>query len=74
MSVKEKRMKNDFSLIPYEWAILNKFQLYKVNAERAEMERWSTPITNIDYVEYNRKALSAKKIKFNPTEGGCPRG
>ena len=68
MSVKRNDEKADFSLNPYEYTILNDFELYSVHPESAEIERWFIFSTKVDYVKYNRKALDTNRVKFNPTE------
>ena len=59
----------DIQLNPIECAMLNDFELYIVHAESAEIEKWSILNTKIDYVEYSRKELPSKRIKFSSTEG-----
>ena len=47
----------------------NDFELYSVHAESAEIEMWSILNTKFDYVNYYRKKLPSKRVKFNKTKG-----
>ena len=51
--------------------MLNDFEFYNVQAESAEIEKWSILSTNIDYVEYNRKGPPLNRIKYSLTEVKC---
>ena len=48
--------------------MLNTFKLCSVHAKSDEVEKWSILSTKEDYVEYKRKELPTKSVKFNPTE------
>ena len=52
----------------------NVFELYSVHAESAEIEKWSVLHTEVDCIEYRRKALPTNIVKFNPTKGRCQKG
>ena len=49
----------------------NDIELYNVHAESADTKKWSILNTKIYCVDYNRKELPLKRIKFSSTEGKC---
>ena len=60
-----EKPQNDSQLNPYEYVMLNDLELFNIQAESAEIEKWSSLSTKIDNVETNRKALSSNRVKFS---------
>ena len=54
---RNNKEKADFKLNPCECALLNDVELYIVNAECVEIEKWSFSQDKSTYVDYNSKAL-----------------
>ena len=47
--------------------MLNDSDLYNVQDESAEIEKWSILSAKVDNAEYKRKALPANRVKLSPT-------
>ena len=61
----------DYKVNPNECAMCNDLELYNVHVESIKIEKWSILRAKVYYTEYNREALPAKRLKFDPTEVRC---